>query len=49
MCIRDRNAPEIAAKSVEILLRRIDEVDEGQVSPARKLTLEATLMMRDSA
>lgn len=44
-----QNAPEIAAKSVEILLRRIDEADEGKMSPARSLTLEATLMMRDSA
>ena len=44
-----QNAPEIAAKSVELLLKRIDEVENGKLSPPRKLKLEATLVMRDSA
>jgi DNA-binding LacI/PurR family transcriptional regulator len=44
-----QDAPEIAVKSVEMLLKRIEEAEEGRMSPARKLILEATLMMRDSA
>lgn len=44
-----QNAPEIAAKSVDILLKRIDDVDGGRPTQADKVILEATLVMRDSA
>lgn len=44
-----QNAQGIATKSVEMLLKRIDEAEEGRPTPATKVTLEATLVMRESA
>ncbi|PYE43414.1 DNA-binding LacI/PurR family transcriptional regulator [Rhizobium sp. PP-F2F-G20b] len=44
-----QNATAIAATSVEILLRRIDDLDEGRPMQDDKVILEATLVMRESA
>jgi DNA-binding LacI/PurR family transcriptional regulator len=44
-----QNAQGIAAQSVEILLKCIDDIDEGRPSLTKKVSLEATLVMRDSA
>ena len=44
-----QNAPEIAAKSVELLLSHIESEDEGTTPSTNRVILEATLVMRDSA
>ncbi|MBY3181595.1 LacI family DNA-binding transcriptional regulator [Rhizobium sp. 25PS6] len=44
-----QNAPEIAAKSVELLLAHIESEDDGTTPVTNKVILEATLVMRESA
>jgi DNA-binding LacI/PurR family transcriptional regulator len=44
-----QNAPEIAAKSVELLLAHIESEDDGTTPVTNRVILEATLVMRDSA
>ncbi|WP_377293728.1 LacI family DNA-binding transcriptional regulator [Rhizobium sp. SG2393] len=43
-----QNAPEMAARSVELLLARLDEESDA-ATETQKVILEATLVMRDSA
>lgn len=44
-----QNATKIAEQSVEILLEQMANQEEGRSTPAKRLILEATLAMRDSA
>ncbi|MGO7601904.1 hypothetical protein ACC738_38965, partial [Rhizobium ruizarguesonis] len=44
-----QNAPEIAAKSVELLLANIESEDDGTTPVTNRVILEETLVMRDSA
>ena len=44
-----QNAPEIAAKSVEILLLSMEDDAADRALTANRMILEATLVMRDSA
>ena len=44
-----QNAQGIAAKSVELLLARIDKAEDAAALPAERIILEASLVMRHSA
>ena len=44
-----QNAQGIAAKSVEMLLARIDQPEDAPALPAERIILEASLVMRHSA
>jgi DNA-binding LacI/PurR family transcriptional regulator len=44
-----QNAPKIAAKAVELLLSRLDDEGDDRLADTKRVILEATLVMRESA